>query len=129
MAAKNATGKSPIFCENNAFDERIAELLLRNGADFSDRSNDGSTPLLVAAELGNVDSLKYLINLGADVNATNNHGKTALDAVLFSSVIPLKKKKCCSVLLESSNTFDLNPKIREKLKQLQIEIKEANADA
>jgi len=41
--------------------------------------NQHRTPLQVAAELGNVEVMKLLIEKGAEVNVVNNKGKTALD--------------------------------------------------
>src|ERR1051326_4434807 len=39
---------------------------------------DGITPLMVAAEIGSLDAMKTLLDRGADVNARNTYGSTAL---------------------------------------------------
>jgi hypothetical protein len=43
----------------------------------------GSTPLLVAATFGQVEAAKFLIEKGANVNATSNDGATALHGAAF----------------------------------------------
>ena len=42
--------------------------------DVNARDNNGSTPLMYAAESGNPDAVSVLIKAGADVNAQNNDG-------------------------------------------------------
>ena len=42
----------------------------------------GITPLMIAASCGHIDIVAALIQAGADVNKTNDEGKTALDILL-----------------------------------------------
>ena len=42
----------------------------------------GITPLMIAASCGHIDIVETLIQTGADVNKTNDEGKTALDILL-----------------------------------------------
>ena len=42
------------------------------------RDSRGATPLMHAAAFGNLDAMKMLLAAGADVNAKNNFGATAL---------------------------------------------------
>jgi ankyrin repeat protein len=52
--------------------------LLDQGASPNTADNRQITPLMYAAEIGSVDAMKMLIDRGADVNAQNAFGSTAL---------------------------------------------------
>ena len=67
------------------------KLLLEHGADPKLNTDDGTTPLMVAAGIGwvegvtyerspeaNVEAVKMLLDLGVDPNARNADGRTAL---------------------------------------------------
>ena len=62
--------------ENDDIDSLRPILKKVSGIDVLNK--DGETPLLFAARLGKVKSLKYLLFNGADVNAQNKQGITAL---------------------------------------------------
>jgi hypothetical protein len=64
----------------------VAELLLSDlGAKIEDRDAYGDTPLLVAAAAGELRTVQYLLDKGADPNAVNSESKkTALHAVAGS---------------------------------------------
>jgi uncharacterized protein len=47
-------------------------------SDVNSRDQHGTTPLMYAAALGNVDAMKVLLRAGADVNARNAFDATAL---------------------------------------------------
>jgi ankyrin repeat protein len=70
-----------------ANDLRQIKALLDEGVSASAEGPDGITPLMVAAETGSLDAMKMLIDRGADVNARNTYGSTAL----MWSVTDLKK--------------------------------------
>jgi ankyrin repeat protein len=53
----------------------MAQLLIDHGADVNVHSEDGATPLHLAAYPGMVD---LLVRNGADINARNNDGETPL---------------------------------------------------
>jgi len=48
------------------------------GADPSTRDDEGITPLMMCAKLGNLTGLKLLVDHGAAVSAVDNTGTTAL---------------------------------------------------
>jgi len=75
--AKNDDGITPLHL--GAYPEMV-QLLFRLGADLNVRSNDGSTPLIIqAAEAEGYDVMEALLELGADVNAKDLKGRSALD--------------------------------------------------
>jgi hypothetical protein len=55
-----------------------AKELLDKGVSADDRGYVGQTPLMVASEFGLSDTVRILLMLGANVNARDNHGNTAL---------------------------------------------------
>ena len=61
---------------DNNLTELKALLDQKASADVAD--NHGITPLMYAAEIGSVDAMRFLIDRGADVNAQNAFGSTAL---------------------------------------------------
>jgi uncharacterized protein len=67
-------------CENGLADAALG--LIRAGANLEARTRSGETPLIKAAQKGdaNIEVVKALLSSGASVHATDNRGKTALDA-------------------------------------------------
>jgi len=67
--------------------ENIAQMLLDKGIDInvSAKGQPGGTPLQWAAFWGVVDMTRFLLEGGADVNAKDNNGCTALCATLVAS--------------------------------------------
>jgi cytohesin len=65
---------------------RAVEALIEGGAGIEEPAHDGATPLMIAANGGdvmareamNVEAAEALIRLGANVNATDERGATAL---------------------------------------------------
>ena len=52
--------------------------MLKGGVDPNVKNNQGNTPLIISASLGDVPSVQSLMAYRADVNAANNNGNTAL---------------------------------------------------
>lgn len=73
-------------CSFNQYDNKFAEILIRNGADVNDvevgeRRKGNSTrytPLIAASREGNLDLVKLLVKNGADINYQNEFKQTAL---------------------------------------------------
>lgn len=75
--ARNDQGITPLHL---AVTPEMVELFVRRGAEINVRAADGSTPLLVqAAEAEGYDAMGTLLRLGADAQATDNRGRSALD--------------------------------------------------
>jgi ankyrin repeat protein len=90
-----APGSTPLYRAVRAIDLSAVRLLVEAGANPSLALKDGSTPLMAAAGLGAprggdeevteagdrndpVDVMKILVEKGADVNAANDLGMTAM---------------------------------------------------
>ncbi len=61
--------------------ERVKTLIEKEGVDVNARETQtkiGGTALILAAEEGHLEVVKYLINKGADINAKADNGNTAL---------------------------------------------------
>jgi ankyrin repeat protein len=84
-------GATPFLRAAQSSDVPLMKLLLEHGADPKLHTDDGTTPLMVAAGIGwvegvtyewsrdaNLETVKMLLDLGVDVNAHNSEGRTAL---------------------------------------------------
>ena len=86
-------GATPFFLAAMAGDVTVMRVLERAGADPSLATEENTTPLMVAAGIGRIvgesriterdalEAAKLAVELGADVNATNKSGETALHGV------------------------------------------------
>ncbi len=84
-------GATPFLRAAQSGDLTLLRLLLAHGADPSVATTNGTTPLMVVSGIGwvegvtyewsgqdTLDTVKLLIELGADVNAVDDDGRTAL---------------------------------------------------
>lgn len=77
--AVDSTGRTPLHSAIAADARGVFELLLRHRAtDLNAKSNDGTTPLILAARLECLSMLADLISADAEVNAVDDKGRTAL---------------------------------------------------
>ena len=84
--------------------------LLRDGADVNGGQPDGlscgETPLMIAAEMGNLQCVDILIKAGADVNSKAQGGHTALNvAVWRNNVESVNKLLCAGADVNSVNLY------------------------
>jgi ankyrin repeat protein len=57
-------------------------VLVENGADVNRQVGHEWTPSMGAVSNGHIDMVKFLLSHGADPNARNNLGQTALDIAI-----------------------------------------------
>ena len=88
-------------------DLEAVELLISNGADVKAMSHErgyGLNPLLDSSEKGNYDTVKLLLDRGADVNIRTKDNKGALDVASNPSILPKPpehlQEKTMKLLLE-----------------------------
>jgi ankyrin repeat protein len=79
---------------------------LQGGEDCNSRNGDGTTLLMLAAGAGHLEAVKVLIELGADVNATDPQGWTALMKALYSHEIKRGFPEIVSALIEAGADFE-----------------------
>ncbi len=63
--------------------EKIIRFLIKQDANINSQTEDGDTPLILAAEKGLIDTSQILLEAGANINATNKYKQTALHASVF----------------------------------------------
>jgi ankyrin repeat protein len=89
-------GSSPFLFAVASGDIELMRLLIQAGADLLLGTTEGTTPLMVAAGLGNfedptdeqkrmgLEATKMLVTLGADVNARDSYNWTALHGAAYT---------------------------------------------
>ena len=94
------TGSTPFLLASRTADVPLMQLLLELKADTSLSNADKSPPLLAASGVGALDdgdeaaatedeaieAVKLLLDLGADVNAVDNNGETAMHGAAYQSL-------------------------------------------
>ena len=75
---------SPLCTAISKGDISTVKKFIEYGADVNERSND-MTPLMIAARYNNVEILEYLLSKGAELNARNESGMTALKCAVNSN--------------------------------------------
>ena len=69
----------------------IMKYLVKKGASVEQDEGTGSTPLIEAAEWGNLSAVKYLLSIGVDINATTGSGLSAISYAVLNEDIPMIK--------------------------------------
>jgi uncharacterized protein len=80
----NAAGLSALHVAIKMGDLKIAEILVKNGADIDFQDNNGNTPLILAVKKKDLELVTFVVLKGADVNLANNDGVTPLHQAAFS---------------------------------------------
>ncbi|KAI1377489.1 ankyrin repeat-containing domain protein [Hypoxylon crocopeplum] len=79
------TGRTPLHYASDTELDDLTFLLLKYGANPSKPNNRGSTPILLAAEMGKVKSVEALIDKGADPQHASHSGVTALHRAAYNN--------------------------------------------
>ena len=84
--ARDVGGRTPLhFCcsghsrSNNIVTKKMAERLIRAGANVNSKNRCGETSFYTSAEDGNIDLVLLLLSNGADPNIPANDGRTPFD--------------------------------------------------
>jgi ankyrin repeat protein len=95
LGGGSVVGATPLLVAAHAGDVEVMRLLIARGADPLTTTDDGTTPLMMAAGLGTaedetlipvsnrLEAAALCVELGMDVNAANEAGNTALHATAF----------------------------------------------
>lgn len=78
-AAVNRAGWTPLHYACSGPDNGVAAYLVAQGAELDARSENGTTPLMMAARYGNTDVIPLLLKAGAEPRAANEQELTAAD--------------------------------------------------
>ncbi|HOT74841.1 MAG TPA: ankyrin repeat domain-containing protein [Candidatus Wallbacteria bacterium] len=73
----------------------LIKYLIKNKADVNACGNDGKTPLMYAVEANDTESVKLLIDSGADISLRQKNGKCALDIarkLKYNKIIKILKE-------------------------------------
>jgi ankyrin repeat protein len=93
------TGSTPFLLAARASDVPLMKVLIELGADVKLANADNCTPLLAAAGVGSLGdgdeaagtdeealaAVKFLLDLGADINAVDNNGETVMHGAAYQS--------------------------------------------
>lgn len=79
LPSQNAQHVMPLHSSVAIENIAITQALLAHGADVNATQTDDFTPLLEAAQNGQLEMVQLLVAHGADINARLSSGKTALD--------------------------------------------------
>jgi len=79
MALQSAAPQSDeVYAAVRANDLPRLRTLVKTRADANARDEQGDTPLMSAAGVGSIDAMTFLVDLGAELDAQNGFGSTAL---------------------------------------------------
>lgn len=99
LTALNTMGATPFLLAARSADAELMRLLAKLGADPSIPNADNSTALIVAAGLGTrspgedagsesevIEAMQAALDLGADINAVDNNGETAMHGAAYKNL-------------------------------------------
>ncbi len=107
-------------------------LLLQRGANIHHADASGSTPLIIAARVGEPENVRLLLEHGADVNARDNEGHTALISALLPTAEKVRLTFSPTTLEARQRTLKYITPLFEKISHIEQTVRlllDAGADA
>jgi uncharacterized protein len=99
LTSLNTMGATPFFLAARTADAELMRALAASGADPLLTNEDNSTPLMAAAGLGTrspgedagtesevVEAMQVALDLGADINAVDKNGETAMHGAAYKNL-------------------------------------------
>ena len=99
LTSLNTLGATPFFLAAKTADAELMRTLAALGADPLLTNEDNSTPLMAAAGLGTrspgedagtesevLEAMQAALDLGADINAVDNNGETAMHGAVYKNL-------------------------------------------
>ena len=79
-----------------------------HGADVNAKNNANLTPLMIACEKGNIDTINVLLNAGADTNIADCEGATCIHYAVYAdcSTDVLQEIICHSACVNATNKYN-----------------------
>ena len=112
-----------IYAARHIQPSTILEHLVDHGASVELNIN-GTTPLIEAAEWGNLSAVEFLLNKGANINATTGSGVTAIGFAILNEDIPMINL----MLKERKGIIDFNYTIFDTNNENVIDDADENAE-
>ncbi|XP_075237246.1 uncharacterized protein LOC142333702 [Lycorma delicatula] len=100
------SGITPLLCAiDNDYNVEVIDKLIDNETDIGKSAFDGITPLMSALIKNDKEIVCRLVDLGADVNAVDYHGRT----VLYCAVMYTFDQEIIDLLVnKGADTFNIN---------------------
>jgi ankyrin repeat protein len=86
---------------------QLIETFIKSGVNIDEQDNEGNTPLLVAVEKNDLETVQLLVNNGADINLKNKEGSTPL------SIAVMKGNKDYYDMIKLLLAFEADPNIKD----------------
>ena len=110
--AVDSKGRTPLIYASAEGHVELVELFVECEADIEFKDNEECTPLLVAAKNSFTECAEILIKMGANLNATDARGNSALHFASFRQNTPLVKHLLSNKDIEiSTNDQGFTPKM------------------
>ncbi len=102
-------GETPLIAAIKGMQAEVVEILLKAGADVNQKNNQGTPPLVVSAQKGNLPVLQLLLADSArDIEAADANGETAFIAACAAGHLPVVR----ALVMAGANTQAKNKRGR-----------------